>query len=395
MKYTKESIIERFNAHEEMNILAFPGNVSDLKAIPTAFLSPWYDSPFDLYDHHYRSAVQYIMAQKAALFTDRETWRRIMKAESPDAWLIPEIEIKKFDPGLWDQEKYQIILTANLAKFSQYPELLDLLLKTGDSVLVEGDPGDNILGVNLGFDDPKIMDPNKWQGENLFGFALMEARDILREWDAFGWDDIEWNCFNDDYHKDGDDPDITEYDSTGFILKAGKYGLIRSDGSDIGRKELIAFYPQWNDCEEMGTGYTSDDPVEAVSYYMDYYFTRPAGGYIRSRLKNTYYFVRVLSGGKYGVVDSAGRVITPCKWDEIDRFGNARQGDLWGFVNLLTCEETEPTWAENRHLDPYKHIWSADEITNWAFMFGPGSANRSLQWRSTMIIFYREPETGE
>ena len=28
---------------------------------------------------------------------------------------------------------------------------------------------------------PKEMEDNEWQGENLMGFALMEARDILRE----------------------------------------------------------------------------------------------------------------------------------------------------------------------------------------------------------------------
>ena len=47
--------------------------------------------------------------------------------------------------------------------------------------MVEGSPYDGIWGVKLGLDDPRIHDPNQWQGENLLGFALMEARDILRE----------------------------------------------------------------------------------------------------------------------------------------------------------------------------------------------------------------------
>ena len=73
------------------------------------------------------------------------------------------------------------MLRGNLAKFSQNPELFSFLDSTGDSVLVEGSPYDDIWGVKLGIDDPRIKNPNEWQGENLLGFVLMETRDILRE----------------------------------------------------------------------------------------------------------------------------------------------------------------------------------------------------------------------
>lgn len=48
-------------------------------------------------------------------------------------------------------------------------------------MLVEASPFDGIWGVKLGIEDLRIEDPNQWCGENLLGFALMEARDILRE----------------------------------------------------------------------------------------------------------------------------------------------------------------------------------------------------------------------
>ena len=90
-------------------------------------------------------------------------------------------EVKNFDPKLWDQEKYSIVLRGNIAKFSQNPELLAFLDSTGDSVLVEGSPYDGIWGVKLNADDPAVQNPDNWRGENLLGFALMETRDILRQ----------------------------------------------------------------------------------------------------------------------------------------------------------------------------------------------------------------------
>ena len=52
---------------------------------------------------------------------------------------------------------------------------------TGNCVLIEASPYDGIWGVRLRADDSRIQNPSKWQGENLLGFALMEARDIIRE----------------------------------------------------------------------------------------------------------------------------------------------------------------------------------------------------------------------
>jgi ribA/ribD-fused uncharacterized protein len=90
-------------------------------------------------------------------------------------------EVQFFEPGTWDHAKQAIVLKGNLAKFCQNPELWDYLDGTGDSVLVEASPYDGIWGVKLGIDDPRIEDPAEWRGENLLGFALLEARDILRE----------------------------------------------------------------------------------------------------------------------------------------------------------------------------------------------------------------------
>lgn len=60
------------------------------------------------------------------------------------------------------------------------PQLRAYLLSTGDRVLVEASPMDRIWGIGLAADDERALDPSRWRGLNLLGFALMEARDRLR-----------------------------------------------------------------------------------------------------------------------------------------------------------------------------------------------------------------------
>lgn len=69
----------------------------------------------------------------------------------------------------WDQVKYDVMIEVCYAKFSQNPELRDLLLSTGDRVLHEDCP-DPWWGGG----------PNYPQGRDLLGKALMKVRSRLR-----------------------------------------------------------------------------------------------------------------------------------------------------------------------------------------------------------------------
>jgi len=106
--------------------------------------------------------------------------QRIIAAKHPAETKKLGREVTGFDPLVWDAQKYDLVVTGNYHKFSQHAELQEYLLTTGDRVLVEASPVDAIWGIGLAADHPDALQPARWPGQNLLGFALMEVRDQLR-----------------------------------------------------------------------------------------------------------------------------------------------------------------------------------------------------------------------
>ena len=143
-------------------------------------LSQWWMEDFYTMADSYLYTEQYMMASKAQLFGDEEIRKEILKCNDPKQIKALGRKVRGFDQGVWDKFKYAIVLNGNWLKFSQNRELREFLLSTGDSVLVEASPYDNIWGIRLSVNSPEARDPFKWRGQNLLGFALMEVRDELR-----------------------------------------------------------------------------------------------------------------------------------------------------------------------------------------------------------------------
>lgn len=179
MKYHVDSIRKRYNEGEGMDFIFFWGHTAKKGIIKKSCLSQWYPCDFTVDGVQYHTTEQYMMAQKAVLFHDDETYKKIMGAADPSEYKRLGREVSGFAQAVWDEAKFDIVEKGNVAKFGQNVLLREYLLGTGDSVLVEASPFDDVWGVKLSMDDPRIGDPNLWNGSNLLGFALMEARDIL------------------------------------------------------------------------------------------------------------------------------------------------------------------------------------------------------------------------
>jgi ribA/ribD-fused uncharacterized protein len=143
--------------------------------------SQWYPSTFEIDGKTYNCAEQYMMYQKALHFGDISTAKRIMKEPRPKEQKALGRSITPFDADSWMNVCFEIVKRGNVAKFTQNPKLLKVLLSTGDKELVEASPYDKIWGIGLSETDPKIYDKSNWDGLNLLGKVCMEVREELKK----------------------------------------------------------------------------------------------------------------------------------------------------------------------------------------------------------------------
>ena len=138
--------------------------------------SNWYECPFVIDDFKYFCVEQYMMAQKAKLFHDAESYTKILRANSPSGCKRQGQMVMPFNQKTWDGVKYEIVKTGNRAKYEQNPDLKERLLSTGNSIIAEASPKDNIWGIGLDAKTASRTERSLWPGENLLGKILMELR---------------------------------------------------------------------------------------------------------------------------------------------------------------------------------------------------------------------------
>ena len=143
-------------------------------------LSQWFHAPFTVDGDRFPTAEHFMMAGKARLFGDEAARLSALAAPSPAATKAVGRSVRNFDEGRWNAERFDIVVRANVAKFTQNPAMGEFLLGTGERVLVEASPRDRIWGIGMGAANPDAEQPRKWRGQNLLGFALMAARAQIR-----------------------------------------------------------------------------------------------------------------------------------------------------------------------------------------------------------------------
>lgn len=179
MKYTVETILDRFDSDDNLDFLFFWGHSEKTDYVTKACLSQWYQSEFKVDEITYFTGEHYMMAEKAKLFEDINIYNQILETRKQGK--IKELgrQIKNFNQDIWDEYKYQIVVKGNFLKFSQNEKLKTFLINTNTKILVEVSPLDIIWGIGLSVDDKKVRNPHLWEGSNLLGFALMEVRDKI------------------------------------------------------------------------------------------------------------------------------------------------------------------------------------------------------------------------
>ena len=142
--------------------------------------SQWHPSVFKVDGTTYNCAEQFMMAEKAKLFGDTKKRKEIMKTSSPKKQKHLGREVKPFDKNRWNSVARDIVFRGNVAKFSQNEDLKKELLSTGNRVLAEASPVDEIWGIGLAEDDPEALNPKNWKGTNWLGEVLMRVRETIK-----------------------------------------------------------------------------------------------------------------------------------------------------------------------------------------------------------------------
>lgn len=178
---TRDALIARVSAGEVLNFLFFWGHTPKREGVLDAScLSQWFPSPFVVDGALYATAEHWMMAEKARLFGDEEALARVLAAHGPAEAKALGREVRDYVDARWAGARGDAVVRGNVAKFAQNPKLAAFLLGTGERVLAEASPRDVIWGIGLGAANPKAQAPATWRGQNLLGFALMEAREALR-----------------------------------------------------------------------------------------------------------------------------------------------------------------------------------------------------------------------
>lgn len=158
----------------------FWGHQQPKTGVNKSCFSQWFESSFYHGTTYYKTAEHFMMAEKARLF-DASLVEQILEANTPAEAKKLGRKVENFENSVWESKRFDIVVQANLLKFGQNGALKEFLVSTGDRVLVEASPVDNVWGIGMATDHPNAENPSKWKGLNLLGYALMEVRSQLAD----------------------------------------------------------------------------------------------------------------------------------------------------------------------------------------------------------------------
>ena len=154
--------------------------VSSRVTSKTFFLSPTHMFEFSGKDGEtFVCLEQFIQYQKAKFFNDDEAADKILHASTVRDFQKLGSKVKEFNAEAWEKEKYSAMRGGISFKFSQNISMAKKLARTAGYYLALCGFRDKFWSCNCKESDPIIYHPSMWTGKNMYGKALMCARDIL------------------------------------------------------------------------------------------------------------------------------------------------------------------------------------------------------------------------
>ncbi len=178
---SNQQLLEFIARNKTPKFVFFWGHQKPKSGVSSSCFSQWYPATFSQDGKTFATAEHFMMYQKAILFNHRDIADQILTATHPGEAKKLGRCVQGFEDNIWTQHRFDIVVEANRLKFSQNPEIKAFLLNTGKRVLVEASPVDKIWGIGLAQDHEFASVPQKWNGQNLLGYALMVVRAQLSQ----------------------------------------------------------------------------------------------------------------------------------------------------------------------------------------------------------------------
>ena len=135
----------------------------------------FHPAPFCLNGKQFHSSEQYIQYQKALLFNDTTTVRKILVADTALECKKLGYKITEFELKTWKKNAYTVCKPGILAKYLQNEKARQVLLVTKEKTLVECTT-DKLWGTGFPLQHQDSLNPKKWTGDGLLGKILEECR---------------------------------------------------------------------------------------------------------------------------------------------------------------------------------------------------------------------------
>ena len=133
-------------------------------------------------DFQFMHVEQYMHACKALIFHDISTLDQILSTSNPKLTKELGRKVANFNDNVWAANAKNIVTRGCCLKFNQNQKMWQQMKEAGaDKHFVECSPKDKRWGIGLDINNPKCLDPSKWQGENWLGQCLDNTWNYLNK----------------------------------------------------------------------------------------------------------------------------------------------------------------------------------------------------------------------
>lgn len=142
--------------------------------------SNYYPAKFIYKNIVFNCTEQFLMYAKAKTFNDNFLAQKLLNELDPKIQKDLGNLVANYVDEVWEKKKEKVMYIACYEKFKQNPDLLEKLLETENTTLVEASANDKEWGIGMKDNDIGINNSSNWNGQNKLGYILTRVRDELK-----------------------------------------------------------------------------------------------------------------------------------------------------------------------------------------------------------------------